>query len=130
MGDAGRWLLVGGAIVAPLVRRDVRGSLNALTAILATAALTKAIKAFSREPRPNGEDDNSFPSQHAAECFAAAVSLHRRFEEGIGPAAIGVATAVSLTRLFGGKHHPPDVIAGAGMGITAASFARSMPAKR
>src|SRR5690242_18227940 len=123
LGDGGRVLLVGGALVAPLTKRDFRGGFNALTAILASAAVSKAVKAFWRERRPNGEDNNSFPSQHAAECFAAAVSLDRQFKDGIGPVAIGLATAVSLTRIFGRKHRPPDVIAGAGLGICAGSLA-------
>lgn len=130
LGDAGRVLLVGGAVVAPLARRDLRGSFNALTAVLAVAALSKAVKAFWKEPRPNGEDRKSFPSQHAAECFAAAVSLDRQFKDGIGPAAVGLATAVSLTRVFGGKHHAADVIAGAGLGITAASWTPFLPSPR
>jgi membrane-associated phospholipid phosphatase len=129
LGDAGRVLLVGGAVVAPLARRDFRGSFNALTAILATAAVSKAVKAFWHEPRPNGDDSNSFPSQHAAECFAAAVSLDRQFKDAIGPGAIGLAAAVSLTRVFGRKHHPQDVIAGAGMGIAAGSLAARLPAE-
>jgi membrane-associated phospholipid phosphatase len=125
-GDCGRVLLIGAALAAPLVKRDVRGSFNALTGILATSAACKAIKAFWREPRPNGEDRNSFPSQHAAECFAAAVSLDRQFKDAIGPAAIGLATAVSLTRVFGRKHHPPDVIAGAALGVLAGRMTHKM----
>lgn len=129
-GDAGRLLLVGGAVLAPLGRRDLRGSFNALTAVLAVAALSKAVKAFWHERRPNGEDENSFPSQHAAECLAAAVSLDRQLGDGLGPAAIGLATAVALSRVFGGKHHAADVIAGAGMGITAGSWTAAIPSPR
>jgi membrane-associated phospholipid phosphatase len=121
--DAGRFALVAGAIAAPLARRrDIGGSFNALTSVLAVAAASKAIKAFSAEPRPNGEDNNSFPSQHSAECFAAAMTLERELGDGIGPAALGLATAVSIARIFCRKHHVVDVVAGAGMGITAANL--------
>ena len=124
--DAGRFALIGAAIGAPLWRRDFRGSFNALTAVLATSAADKLIKAFWKERRPNGEDDNSFPSQHAAECFAAATSLERSFGDGVGPAAIGLATAVSITRIYSGKHHPSDVLAGAGIGITAGNLSQKL----
>lgn len=124
--DAGRCALIGAAIAAPLWRRDFRGSFNALTAILATSATDKLIKAVWNERRPNGENNNSFPSQHAAECFAAATSLDRSFGDGVGPAAIGLATAVSITRICSGKHHVADVIAGAGIGITAGNLARRL----
>lgn len=124
--DAGRCALIGAAIAAPLLRRDFRGSFNALTAILATSATDKLIKAVWNERRPNGENNNSFPSQHAAECFAAATSLDRSFGDGVGPAAIGLATAVSITRICSGKHHVADVIAGAGIGITAGNLARRL----
>jgi membrane-associated phospholipid phosphatase len=124
--DAGRFVLVGGAIAAPLARRDFRASFNALTGILATAATGKVVKAFWHERRPNGENNNSFPSLHAAECFAAAVALDSEFRDGVGPGAIGLATAVTLARVFSGKHHVADVIAGAGIGVTAMELARRL----
>ena len=123
IADAGRALLVGGAVVAPLWRQDFRTSFNALTAVLASSAASKAVKTFWREPRPNGENNNSFPSQHAGDCFAAAVVLDREWRDAIGPAAIGLATAVSLARVFGGKHHVADVIAGAALGVIAGEIA-------
>jgi membrane-associated phospholipid phosphatase len=124
--DAGRLALIGAAVGAPLWRRDFRGSFNALTAILATSAADKLIKAVWNERRPNGENNNSFPSQHAAECFAAATSLDRTFGDGAGPLAIGLATAVSITRICSGKHHVADVIAGTGIGITAGNLAQRL----
>lgn len=119
--DGGRALLVGAAVLAPLWRRDSRSSFDAMTAILATSAACKAIKAFWHEPRPNGQNNNSFPSQHSGECFAAAAILNGVWRDGAGPVAIGVATAVSLARLFGGKHHVVDLVAGGALGIVAAS---------
>ena len=127
LADAGRALLVGGAVVGPLWRRDFRTSFNGLTAILATSAASKAVKAFWHEPRPNGENDKSFPSQHAGDCFAAAIVLDREWRETVGPLAIGLATAVSMARVFSGKHHVADVVAGTALGIIAAEIASETP---
>ena len=126
LGDAGRVLLIGSAVAAPLARKDFSGSFNALTAVLGAAGVSKAIKAFWKEPRPDGEDRKSFPSQHASERFAAAISLDAAFADSLGPVAIGGATAVALTRLFGRKHRIADVIAGAALGITAGKLAQQL----
>jgi membrane-associated phospholipid phosphatase len=123
LADSGRALLVGGAVVAPLWRKDFRTSFNGLTAILATSAASKAVKAFWHEPRPNGENHKSFPSQHAGDCFAAAIVLDREWRDAVGPLAIGLATAVSMARVFSGKHHVADVVAGAALGVIAAEIA-------
>ena len=126
--DVGRALLIGGAVLAPLWRRDSRASFNALTAILATSAASKTIKAFWREPRPNGENHNSFPSQHAGDCFVAAIMLDREWRDAGGPLAIGIATAVSMARVFSGKHHIADVIAGSALGVIASGLSSELPA--
>lgn len=116
LGDVGRCALIGGAVVLPLRRRDWNGSFDALTAVLVSSATCKAIKPFVPERRPNREDSNSFPSQHAAECFAAGLALRRYFGEPTGAAAIGVATLVAMSRLFARKHWTIDVVAGIAIG--------------
>ena len=118
-GDLGRFGLIAAALVLPLKRRDFDGSFDALTAVVATSALCKAVKPFVPERRPNGEDWNSFPSQHAAESFAAALALRRYFGRGTGAAAIGVGTLVAMSRLFALKHHARDIVAGIVIGATA-----------
>ena len=120
--DGGRALLVGAGVIAPLWRKDYRTSFNGLTAILATSAASKTIKLFWSERRPNGQNEKSFPSQHAGDCFAAAATLDREWSKGIGPLAIGLATAVSAARVFSGKHHVADVVAGAALGVIAAEL--------
>ena len=120
--DGGRALLVGAAVMAPLWRKDYHTSFNGLTAVLATSAASKLIKGFWREPRPDGENNKSFPSQHAGDCFAAAVTLDREWGSALGPLAIGLATAVSAARVFSGKHHVADVVAGAALGVIAAEL--------
>lgn len=59
------------------------------------------------------------------DCFAAAVILQREWRNSIGPAAVGLATIVSMSRVFSGKHHVADVIAGGSLGVLAAEIASS-----
>jgi membrane-associated phospholipid phosphatase len=116
IGDAGRVGLIAGALILPLRRRDFDGSFDAATAVLTASAICKAIKPFVPERRPNGEDRDSFPSQHAAECFAAGLALRRYFGKTAGAVAIGAATLVAMSRLFAKKHFPIDVVAGIAIG--------------
>ncbi|HJP67650.1 MAG TPA: phosphatase PAP2 family protein [Sphingomicrobium sp.] len=121
--DGGRALLVGAAVVAPLWRKDIRTGVSGLTAIIATYAASKTIKTVWREPRPNGQNDKSFPSEHAGDCFAAATILDQEWRNSLGPLGIGLATAVSMARVFSGKHHIADVVAGAALGVIAGEIA-------
>ncbi|MGE5563346.1 MAG: phosphatase PAP2 family protein [Bacillota bacterium] len=118
-GDLGRLSLIGGALLMPLRRRDPDASFDALTALLASAAVCKTIKPFVHSRRPNGEDNKSFPSQHAAECFAAGLALRRHLGDPLGAAAVGTATLVSMSRLFARKHRTIDVVAGIAIGAAA-----------
>jgi membrane-associated phospholipid phosphatase len=118
-GDAGRFGLIAAAVILPLKRRNFDGSFDGLTAVLTASTLCKAIKPFVPERRPNGEDCNSFPSQHAAESFAAALALRRHFGKTAGALAVGAGTWVAMTRLFALKHYTLDVVAGIAIGAAA-----------
>jgi membrane-associated phospholipid phosphatase len=115
-GDTGRFGLITAAVLLPLKRRDFDGNFNAATSILTSAAVCKAVKPFVPELRPNREDTNSFPSQHAAESFAAGLALRRYFGWAAGTAEIGVATLVATSRLFAKKHYAVDLVAGIAIG--------------
>ena len=118
-GDAGRFALIFGALALPLRRRHRDAGFDALTAILASSATCKAIKPLVPQRRPNGEDNNSFPSQHAAECFAAGLALRQFFGEPAGVAGAGAATLVAMSRLFARKHRAIDVVSGIAIGAAA-----------
>ena len=118
-GDVGRAGLLGAALLLPLRRRDSDASFDALTAILASSATCKAVKPFVPEQRPNGEDNNAFPSQHAAECFAAGLALKRLMGDPAGALGVGASTLVAMSRLFARKHRTVDVVAGIVIGATA-----------
>ena len=66
--------------------------------------------------------DFAFPSGHTLCSFEAATVLflyHRKW----GCAALGLATVISLSRLYLFVHYPTDVLAGAVMGVGIALFA-------
>ncbi|GAA3949652.1 phosphatase PAP2 family protein [Hymenobacter algoricola] len=85
-----------------------------------------AIKNLSRETRPDGSDNLSFPSGHTAQAFLAASIVHTEFRDksqwyGVG--AYAVATSVAALRMINTKHWQSDVVAGAGIGILSAHLA-------
>jgi membrane-associated phospholipid phosphatase len=84
------------------------------------------VKALSREERPDGSDNQSFPSGHTAQAFLAASIVHAEFRDksqwyGVG--AYTIATGVAALRMINTKHWQSDVVAGAGFGILSAHLA-------
>lgn len=85
-----------------------------------------AVKSLTREERPDGSDNLSFPSGHTAQAFLAASIVHNEFRDksqwyGIG--AYTIATGVGALRMINTKHWQSDVVAGAGFGILSAHLA-------
>ncbi len=94
---------------------------SVVVAFGAKTVLKKTIK----EERPDGSDNESFPSGHAAMAFAAARSLDKEFRKDciwIPIAGYAAATAIGVERVVNDKHHWYDVVAGAGIGIGAAEL--------
>jgi membrane-associated phospholipid phosphatase len=117
--DTGRVILAAGATILPF-RSDAKPArVSACASLLGLKVLTKFLKKAVPEERPNGEDDKSFPSEHAAECVAAALFIQREYPGTIGSLACALAATVSFTRIQSKKHHPRDVLAGAIMGCAA-----------
>ncbi|RSK33059.1 phosphatase PAP2 family protein [Hymenobacter metallilatus] len=105
--------------------RDDR--LNTLLVIgkseLIMLATVFTVKNLTRETRPDGSDNLSFPSGHTAQAFLAASIVHTEFRDksqwyGIG--AYTIATSVAALRMINTKHWQSDVVAGAGFGILSA----------
>ena len=89
-------------------------------------ASTFAVKYLSREERPDGSDDLSFPSGHTAQAFLAASIVHtelRGKSQLYGIGAYTLATGVGVLRMVNTKHWQSDVVAGAGFGILSAHLA-------
>lgn len=117
--DVGRAMLVGAATVLPHRKGSNPARLGAGTVLLTIKLLTKVLKELVPERRPDGEDDKSFPSEHAAECVASAMIVEREYPGTVGAAAWALAASVSMARIVSKKHHPRDVVAGAVIGSAA-----------
>ncbi|MGY4384158.1 membrane-associated phospholipid phosphatase [Pedobacter sp. UYP24] len=84
------------------------------------------LKKITNRMRPDGSANNSFPSGHTANAFAAAEFLSQEYKESypwIGYAGYTVATATGVLRLYNNRHWLSDVVAGAGFGILSTKVA-------
>jgi membrane-associated phospholipid phosphatase len=117
--DAGRMVLVGAATLLPQRAGANQSRISAGGSLLVIKLITKILKEAVPERRPDGEDNESFPSEHAAECVAAAIIIEREYPGKVGALASALAAAVSLARIESKKHHPRDVVAGALIGSAA-----------
>jgi hypothetical protein len=82
-----------------------------------TVMLTKHL---TKEVRPDGSNDMSFPSGHTATAFAAAEFLRREYKDvspWYGFAGYAMAATTGFLRMYNNKHWLGDVVAGAGVGI-------------
>jgi undecaprenyl-diphosphatase len=120
-------LLVGIGLCSDLHRR--RLPLTFLAAAVATGAASIVAhvlkEAFDRPRPPVAEpglgsltplpDNPSFPSGHSATAFAAATAV-AILSPRLRPAALAIAAAVGLSRIYLRVHFPLDVLAGALIG--------------
>jgi membrane-associated phospholipid phosphatase len=111
--------LVIGAIGIPVADRDWRGAEQDAIALAVTGGTTAALKYAIHETRPDGSDDNSFPSGHSSISFAAAAGLEQRFGWKVGVPAHLAAAFVGLARVKADKHYWHDVLVGAAIGEAA-----------
>jgi membrane-associated phospholipid phosphatase len=122
------YLELGAVALAGVQSRNDR--INVLLVIAKSEAImlssTFIVKALSKEERPDGSDNLSFPSGHTAQAFLAASIVHTELRDksqwyGIG--AYTLATGVGVLRMVVDKHWQSDVVAGAGFGILSAHLA-------
>jgi hypothetical protein len=87
---------------------------------------TSLLKRTTHEIRPDGSDDQSFPSGHSAQAFLAAAMIQKEFGSKsiwYPIAAYTVATSVGALRILNNKHYTNDVLVGAGIGILSVQLA-------
>lgn len=117
--DVGVVALTALAIGLPAVRGDGAGALQAAGSEGAAGLVVAGLKRAFPERRPDGSDNNSFPSGHTAVSFAAAASIFERHGPAIGIPAFAAASFVGVARVEADKHHWYDCAVGAGIGTAA-----------
>lgn len=95
---------------------DKTGRNQFYQAFATNVATTYTLKTLVDKERPDGSDNDSFPSGHTALAFGGASFIHKRYglEYSI-PAYVG-ATFVGYSRVHADKHDTADVLAGAAIG--------------
>lgn len=94
----------------------------ALLSNIIAQGVTQSMKRIIAYPRPDGEDNHSFPSGHATTAFVNAQLLHEEYGGRSVFYSIGgysAATSVAGMRMLNNKHWVADVLMGAGIGIGA-----------
>ena len=117
------------AVLLLLKQKCKNDMLNSLLLIGKSEAIMLAIvfplKYTTKELRPDGSDNQSFPSGHTAEAFLAATIVYREYRyksPWFGMGAYVLAATVGAYRMINDKHWESDVFVGAGIGMFSANL--------
>ncbi|WP_318342879.1 phosphatase PAP2 family protein [Flagellimonas baculiformis] len=106
------------AMGSTFIRQDgQKGTYQFSKALAGTLAVTYGLKLAINKERPNGENNNSFPSGHTSVTFASAAFVQKRYGWEYGILAYLLAGYVGYTRIEANKHDAVDVLAGAAIGV-------------
>lgn len=98
---------------------DDKGSEQFYYSFASTIAATYALKTAIHKNRPDGSDNDAFPSGHTSMAFQGAAFIQRRYGWTFGAPAYALATYVGYSRVNNDHHDTSDVLAGALIGIAA-----------
>ena len=93
---------------------------DVLDAVIVNFGYSQVIKVAVGRERPNGENNQSFPSGHASNAFALAAVAERHYGWKIGIPGYVLAGVVGASRIQQDKHYVSDVVAGAALGYIVA----------
>jgi membrane-associated phospholipid phosphatase len=124
--DGARPLLFAGAVVALVAGTAGRAVvLETAIALVPVNLVVEGLKRATDRARPDGSRRRSnaaFPSSHAANAFAIAFVVARRWRR-LWPACFALALAVAWSRVYLDRHWLSDVVAGAALGVLLAWLA-------
>jgi len=117
-GDILHLLLPASAFGATLIIEDnYQGSWQLIKSGVVSRVAVEGLKYAVDKDRPDDSGDDSFPSGHTADSFAAATFIQQRYGWSWAVPAYLAATFVGYTRVESDKHYVEDVLAGAAIGI-------------
>ena len=99
-----------------------KGTYQFSKALVATIAVSYGLKLAINKERPNGENNNSFPSGHTSVAFASAAFVQKRYGWEYGIPAYLLAGYVGYTRINADKHDGVDVLVGVAIGVGMSYF--------
>jgi membrane-associated phospholipid phosphatase len=117
-GDIGRIVLPAVALATTFWQDDRAARPYFYRSFAVTMLGTYGLKATVDKQRPDGSDDDAFPSGHAAVAFHSAAFLHRRYGRPVWW-AYALAAYVGWTRIDADEHDTADALAGAALGAAA-----------
>ncbi len=85
--------------------------------LLLTYGTVGILKTAVGRERPDGSNNRSFPSAHAAGTACVAAILWNRYGKAAGIPASAIAAFTAASRVHLGRHFPSDVIAGSSLGL-------------
>jgi membrane-associated phospholipid phosphatase len=114
-GDVLSLALPAGVLAVEAWRGDGEGTWQLVQTFALSTGLTELLKKNTGVTRPDGTDDQSFPSGHAARAFSAAAYVHQRHGwEAAWPLYLA-ATYVGHTRVQARRHRWSEVAVAAGI---------------
>lgn len=120
-GDVLSLALPIGTLAVEAWRGDLAGAWQLTQTFALTTGVTEILKKNTGVTRPDGSDDKSFPSGHAARAFSAAAYVHQRHGWDKAWPLYVAATYVGHTRVQARRHRWSEVAVAAGL---AYGFAR------
>jgi membrane-associated phospholipid phosphatase len=114
LGVVSLGLFIGGRFSESPRFRAMTYDLSVATTV--NAGYTSALKALVNRERPDGSDEDSFPSGHTSNAFMIASVANDHYGKKVGIPAYALASAVGFNRLRSNDHWASDVLAGAALG--------------
>lgn len=121
----------GGDTPREWIANKLRGYAVDAAAIVSTTSLTQGLKSAAGRERPNGADDESFPSGHTAvaavhDRLAAlnlrSIDMSPRTRRALGVGLDAITVGTSWARIEAGWHYPSDTLVSASLGAFFAAF--------
>lgn len=110
---------------AAWAQNDSDGMKSLTYALGSTYAATTVLKKSIHATRPDGSDNESFPSGHTALAFAAARFIDKRYGADVAAYTPWLYAAAGLTgvaRVQANQHRAQDVLAGGALGYATAHY--------
>jgi hypothetical protein len=93
--------------------------MDLLRAQIIAESIVEPLKFAVGRERPDGSNDQSFPSGHAAATFAAATVIERHLGWKYAWAGYAIAAYVASSRMHDNVHYASDVVFGSAIGVIA-----------